>query len=218
MAVRKAVTALAVLVLAACASDRPPPPTPFERAILEGDVDYVDAHVDARQQRPAEGNGLIDGMETAAQACPRNDLQTSLEMYRIFVAAGADVNTVYLIGPEGDREETTPLIRAAFYCPVEVVDLLVDSGANVSQTTADGLTPLMSAADAFYYNVEDKVTLLLAAGATPGATDAEGRTALDYAFANTHVREYPEVMRILSASGPAGPAPLGRRAVSERVE
>jgi len=217
--VRYATVALAVLAVGACSADRPAPPTPFERAILEGDVQYVDAYVAARQQQPAEvENRLINGLETAAQACPRNDLDTSLDIYRTFLAAGADVNAVYMVGPEDDPQETTPLIRATFYCPVEVVALLVDSGANVTQATAGGMTPLMSAADAYYYNVEDKVELLLAAGANPGATDAQGRTALDYAFANTHVREYPEVMRILSAAGPAGPTPLGRGAVSLRVE
>ncbi len=212
--VQKTALALGALVLWSCSGDRPPPPTPFERAILEGDVVYVDAHVAAQRARPAMTTDLIDGLEAAAQGCPRNSLEENLDIYGIFISAGADLNAVYFADVR-EEVQTTPLIRAAFYCPTEVVDLLIDAGANVNLATGTGFTPLMSAADAYYYNVDEKVELLLASGANAGAVDAEGRTALDYAFANTQVRNHPNVMLTLSGTGPARLTP---RLMSERVE
>jgi ankyrin repeat protein len=197
--------ALSVAALAACSgSDRAAPPTPFENAIEAGDLDYIDSYVAARGARPSAAADLQNGLDVNARHCPDNEPETSIEIYRKLLGAGADVNAL-VQDDLGDRT-TTPLTRAAFYCEPEVVAFLIDSGASVNAAGDDGMTPLMSAADAYYGDIAGKVDLLLAEGASRGAVDAQERTALDYALENERVRTYPTVLTTLAGrAGPGAP-------------
>lgn len=80
---------------------------------------------------------------------------------------------------EADRQGMTALhYAAAGEGPAEVVQMLIDAGANVKALDNDKVTPLMRAADRA--NV-DSVKILLAAGADPNVKDTNGLTALDWA-------------------------------------
>ena len=198
--------ALAVLgLVAACASDeRAEPPTPFERAIEQGDLDYIQSFVVARQARPNWQADLQNGLDVATRSCPDNEVETSVATLRELLDAGADVNAPLAVGEE---RTTTTLVRAAFYCAPEVLAFLIGAGAGVGAAGNDGMTPLMSAADAYYGDIAGKVDLLLAEGASVGAVDVENRNALDFALENERVRDFPTVLTTLAE--PAGIAPPG---------
>jgi hypothetical protein len=71
------------------------------------------------------------------------------------------------------------------------------------------MTPLMSAADAYYGDIAGKVDVLLAEGASRTAVDPQGRTALDYALENDRVREFPTVLNTLAGEDPvSAPMPV----------
>lgn len=203
------VLVLALLLAAGCSTpDRPGPPTPLEQAIMEGDSAYVAAHAEARRTRPGWQPVLQSALDTTAQACPEQDPSTSMATYGALLASGASINQPVMVRNE---QESLPLVRAAFYCQPEVVAYLIEAGGRVNAAPADGRTPLMSAAHAYYGNIARKIDVLLAAGANAGARDAEGRTALDYALANRRVREFPEVLADLMP-GEAGPRPVAEAA------
>lgn len=190
------VVLLSLFLFAGCATtEREPAPTPFEVGIRDADLVYVVAHANARRTRPGWQPVFQSALDTTAQSCPRHEPETSIALYEALIANGANLNQPLLI--REDRE-TLPLIRAAFYCPPPVLVYLIDAGARVNGATADGMTPLMSAADAYYGNLIDKVAVLVADGANIAAQDAEGRTALDYALANRRARDYPEVFADLT--------------------
>lgn len=78
----------------------------------------------------------------------------------------------------------TPLIAAAENGNVEVIELLIQKGANVNKPRDpenDGLTPLMAAAAGDHSEV---VKVLIEAGANVNAADVEGMTALMMAAQN----------------------------------
>jgi len=98
---------------------------------------------------------------------------------------------------------TTPLLRAAKAGDIEVIKLLLASGARTDLPTATGITPLMAAAGNGSTNLDTRgrfkteaqadeaVRLLLAAGANINARDRAGQTALHGAASwgyNTLVR------------------------------
>lgn len=69
-----------------------------------------------------------------------------------------------------------PLHVAAQYCPIEILQALLEAGAFVNRAWADGRTALMCAA---FRGRADAVALLLRAGAKPDAAEAASRqTAL----------------------------------------
>lgn len=201
------VVLLSLFLVAGCATtEREPPPTPFELGIRDGDLVYVVAHANARRTRPGWQSVFQSALDTTARACPQHEPDTSIAIYEALIANGANLNQPLLI--RQDRQ-TLPLNRAAFYCPPPVLVYLVDAGARVNGAADDGMTPLMSAADAYYGNITDKVGVLIAGGANISAEDAEGRTALDYALANRRVLDYPDVLADLTI-GEARPRPVAQ--------
>ncbi|MDR0355540.1 MAG: ankyrin repeat domain-containing protein, partial [Deltaproteobacteria bacterium] len=108
--------------------------------------------------------------------------EPDLELVSLLLKNGADVN------PKGDFKGETPLMTALSnrYCEnywvalrprivnLEVVDLLLKSGAKLDAADDDGATPLMYAAD----NSAEAVLLLLKNGADVNAADKEGLTTL----------------------------------------
>ena len=190
---------VALAALAACSSgERAEQPTPFEQAIEQGDLDYLRSYVVARPSRPGWAEDLQDAVDVAARSCPDSQVETSIAVFGELLAAGVDLNAPVVVSEE---RTTTPLVRAAFYCEPEVLAYLIDSGASVGAAGDDGMTPLMSAADAYYGDIAGKVDLLLAEGASVRAVDAEDRNALDFALENERVRDFPTVLTRL-----AGPA------------
>jgi ankyrin repeat protein len=86
------------------------------------------------------------------------------------IEAGADVN-------KRNREEPheTPLFRAVFNENLEVVEILLNAGADPNIAIDDGTTPLMVAAA---HGVTEIVRKLIQKGANVNAKDSRGGTAL----------------------------------------
>src|SRR6202012_3679777 len=70
----------------------------------------------------------------------------------------------------------TPLKEASHYGHLDIVQLLIDSGANVNSHDKQGWTTLHAAVSEGYANVED---LLLARGADFSIRDNQDRTPYD---------------------------------------
>ena len=79
---------------------------------------------------------------------------------------------------EGDRTDTTPLIKASGGGRSDVVGTLVEFGANVDAKDSEGDTPLHKAARK---GRTGAVLILLEAGAKPGVLNAKGKTPKDVA-------------------------------------
>lgn len=93
--------------------------------------------------------------------------------YRItkeLIEAGVDVN-------ERDYKEYTALIYAVSERYLDIVELLISSGAHIN-IKVDGITALMHASDDGYQEI---VELLIKSGADVNAKDNDGDTALEYA-------------------------------------
>ena len=73
----------------------------------------------------------------------------------------------------------TPLLFAAQQGDMDSARILLDAGADVNETTADGLSVLLIAADSGH---EDLSLFLLDRGADPDAKDRNGMTALHFAL------------------------------------
>ncbi|MDD4929514.1 MAG: ankyrin repeat domain-containing protein [Gallionella sp.] len=97
----------------------------------------------------------------------------NLAQVRLLIGAGADVNVC-------DEQGWTALARAVYNAEarrgfVEVVQALIDAGANVEAAIGYGVRPLMLAAG---YGEAEIVQTLLAAGADVLARNEGGYTAL----------------------------------------
>ena len=84
-----------------------------------------------------------------------------------------DVNCV------GGLLQYTPLLEAAHNGHKDVVELLLDSGADPNQASRSGLTALHTAA---YYGCKNMVQLLLDKGADPSKLTADDETPLTLAL------------------------------------
>lgn len=95
----------------------------------------------------------------------------------VLIKAGANVNI------EDSRNGLTPLHFAVQNSKVDIVNYLIENGANINAKTSNGQTPLhLSVAGGFYksQNLDktDVVKLLLEKGATINEQDNNGDTAL----------------------------------------
>lgn len=102
--------------------------------------------------------------------------ENKLWVARELLIAGADVNGGREFGVDADGG--SPLHKAVYYEKPELVQLLLDAGADVSVLSYGGLTPLHFAA------MNDNCTIinmLLSAGADKRAKDDDGDTAADIA-------------------------------------
>jgi ankyrin repeat protein len=92
----------------------------------------------------------------------------------VLIAAGADVDAL----STGSIARVPPLGTAAFVRSVELAELLLDAGADVSRRAEEGFTALHSAAQS---GDAALVRLLLDRGADPKLRTPDGKRAVDYA-------------------------------------
>ena len=128
----------------------------------------------------------------------------SLENMKSAIKVGADVNA-------RDRSGVPPLVKAAHYCAIERMQLLMSNGANVNAATLkiypgdppdswrlwngteDGATPLMAAAGASREHPSypaEAIQLLLDAGADINVRTETGKTALSEALKMTDPKQH----------------------------
>ncbi len=67
----------------------------------------------------------------------------------------------------------------------EIIEILIDAGADVNSRDAEGQTPLMWAAES---NAPEVVQLLLDKGANASLKDEYGKTAFEYAQENEDIK------------------------------
>lgn len=109
------------------------------------------------------------------------------------IEAGANVRATY------GESRVTPLMLAAAMGLADVLQKIVERGANVNDTNAQGLDALMVAAA---NNRSECVQMLLGAGASRDRRTADGKTALSIARDN----DAGDVVKLLEATSPASAA------------
>ena len=147
-------------------------------AALNGSLDQVRLLLAAGAD-PNAGNG--HALHEAARGCYRRD---NTETIRLLLEGGARPGT--------EKQEYTPLHRAAGLCSPEAVRLLLRRGANPNARDGSGVTPLISAAASGQL---ENVRLLLDSGADVNARDTYAKSALD------HAANYPDVQQELLRAG-----------------
>jgi len=99
----------------------------------------------------------------------------SHSVLKLFLKAGADVNAVF---------DFRPLVAmTSMFEQNEILETLIEYGADVNDADGSYVTPLMFAA---MDGNEEIINILLKNGADLSMKDAKGATALDYAVNNDH--------------------------------
>lgn len=137
---------------------------------------------------------------------------TSLEFVKRLVAAGADVNLSISNGRSRGKAKlnsdlATPILYAAKTADLQLMKLLVDLGANIHATNADGVTPLLAAAGVGVVAVDEEagteaevlesLDFLIQQGATVDTVTKKGDTAMHGAA----FRAFPAVIDYLHRHG-----------------
>ena len=105
----------------------------------------------------------------------------------------------------------TPLMRAAARGHLEVVRVLLDAGADVCASRADGFTPLVLAV---FFGHEEVVRLLVERGADPSARTNLGTTAARWAEA----RGFASMAEVLRAAEASRPRPVVTQALEKESD
>ncbi|MBO4707914.1 MAG: ankyrin repeat domain-containing protein [Elusimicrobiaceae bacterium] len=144
-------------------------------AAAYGDIKQVekllDAGVDVNYMQPNDGTGWYCGEDY----CEDSDEQ--VEQYFQY-----------------DRDNGTPLMRAAYNGHLKVVKLLIDKGADINIQNEAGSTALMKAAYKGYFEI---VKLLIDKGAKINLKERHGATALIKGVA----QGYTEIVKLLLDKG-----------------
>jgi len=162
---------------------------PLFRAVKSGNIDVVKLLL----EKGADPNVSFD--DATGSPLDSAVLGGDPEMVRLLIAGGAKVN--YKM-----RGAYTALHSACLAkespSSLEIVAVLLESGAEVNAVTHIGLTPLMNAVEADNTSL---VKLLLSRGADPSIKNFQGRTALDIAVKN---RKNGEIIRLLKSAKKKG--------------
>ena len=127
-----------------------------------------------------------DGINALVYASTYNDE----EMVKFLLEKGADANTVCEIENEHTDIASTPLMNAAYRGNTNIINMLLENGANINYTTDFGMTALIMAAS---FNQFEAAKILLENNADTSITDEYGRTALDLAKSE----DYEDIVALL---------------------
>ena len=128
----------------------------------------------------------VDGINALVYAVSLNDE----EMVKFLLEKGADANTVCEIENEHTDIASTPLMNAAYRGNTNIINMLLENGADINYTTDFGMTALMYAAS---FNQFEAAKVLLENNADTSITDEYGRTALDLAKSE----DYKDIVELL---------------------
>lgn len=112
------------------------------------------------------------------------------EMVKFLLEKGADANTVCKIENEHIDISPTPLMNAAYRGNTNIINMLLENGADINYTTDYGMTALMMASS---FNQFEAAKVLLENNADTSVTDEYGRTALDLAKSE----DYKDIVELL---------------------
>jgi hypothetical protein len=112
------------------------------------------------------------------------------EAAELFLKAGMAPNSYRI------SDGVTPLMAAACFDRPDIVNLLLEQGADINAKDKDGQTALMKG---IAYNHPGIVKILLQAGADPAYQDIRGNTAVSLAIG----KKDPEILKLLSIATPA---------------
>lgn len=173
-------------------------------AVYNAQYDFAQALLDLGADPDAAGNGwtaLHQAVWTRRPNLGRNppfpvplgELD-AFDLVRALAAAGADLDARQTREPRDgnrnllDRIGSTPFLQAAKVADVEMMQLLVELGADPSLTTSAGVTPLMAASGVGIWKIGENpgtneealaaVRLAWELGNDVNAADADGDTAL----------------------------------------
>jgi ankyrin repeat protein len=147
----------------------------IKEAITKGA--HADAHINSIEQ-----SNVTPLMLAAAS------LDSSVEIGKILIQKGADVNAKDLLG-------WTPLIYAAYHGQTEFAALLIEKGADLNARSNVGWTPLMYAA---FSGRAEVGKLLIAKGAVVNLASRDGKTALSIAESRGR-SDFADLLRKLNA-------------------
>lgn len=180
-----------------------PDPVAFTVAIELGNVDQARKWLDAGLSPDFMGDHVGTGLMIASW-------EGNLPMMELFVSRGANIHKTNKVGEDalmmavwrGNRAAVDWLLArgaklnrpdmqwsaihyAAFAGHNELVQLLIDKGANINALTPGGASPLMMAV---YENHEATASRLLQLGANPNVRNDYGDSALDWAMRKDNMR------------------------------
>ena len=164
----------------------------FEKAVKAGDVEKA---AELFNQSDAIGEKeLTAALFTASK-------KGNLEMVRLLVEEGADVNAFDMNSQKTRESGWTPLVYAAVRDHLDVVKYFVEElGVDVDQPDLAGCTPLMNTAyfrKTDYKKNYEMIEYLISQGADVNAVSNNGTTA----FMGTAIEERVDVARILLQNG-----------------
>ncbi|MBE9118938.1 ankyrin repeat domain-containing protein [Lusitaniella coriacea LEGE 07157] len=148
-------------------------------AVTEGDIEAI--------RETAKGTNINAFDEDGVTALHTAVLTGQVEIIRTLLALGANPNIL------AEDDGWTPLMEAAQAGYADVVNLLIEAGAELENCIED-MTPLMLAADSNALKVAE---ISIEAGANVNVKNRDGRTALFFAQQGGHT----EIIQLLLDSG-----------------
>jgi ankyrin repeat protein len=113
------------------------------------------------------------GGTSPLSACARDGLKIHVEIMKILLDSGADIN-------QKNKKGESPIFRATRNNNIDIIKFLLDSGADINAKTNRGLTPLSTAA---FNNYIDMIKVLVKRGADINTSDtSRGWSPLDNAI------------------------------------
>jgi hypothetical protein len=148
-------------------------------------------------------NGRNDELATPLMfCCDRND-EDSLKVAKLLIERGADLS-------EKTKNGSTALHIACYLGRDDLVQLLIESEADVNAQNNDGHTPLMWAAQNLMFG-EKIIPILMKAGADVTMKSEDGTTAVSHAY----VEGGGKMLKVLDPFVPEGCTELQNRLPSE---